>query len=394
MRIFTFIAAAFFLAPHLSAQDGITFENSSSSLKMIKMPSRQNSAADYDVADVLYDEPAAAPPKAQPQKPPPAPPPAAAAQKKPKIPRDDIKWSKRPSGNFDIFSQPRTTGVPTANLNLRFETVHQTLRRNIPWLVAGKSDVFVYQNRADFLKHEPQAMNWSSAFFSPAENCIVMYDDPKNIDNIIAQFTHELTHLFVESYFNPPSAAYKAEAPIWFNEGLAVNMEDMSANYKGGVWAGDLAVINILPAPAVPASDGRARLQPAAQGRPSYPGGPRISDTTVYFRDFGSFMRDDSYDKAVAGNYVEDWYFQAYAMIRFLFKPFNAQYPEKRMQFEQLTKQLKNYDAARGARVSSEAALKSVYGFKDAAAFEAAFYKWLYDLQKTERAKILQQQST
>ena len=393
----TLALIALLLPPALCfAQAVATYENSSSTLKMIRLPGSAEGpaapAADFNIAEVLKQEPPASKPQ------PPAPvapapieqPPAGERflTLKPKIPRDSIKWNEKASGNFNVYSQPRTGGVPTPNLNLKFETVHQILRKNIPWLMAGKSDVYVYQNRADFLRYEPQAMSWSGAFFSPADTCIVMYDEPKNIDNIIAQFSHELTHLFAEGFFNPDSAE---EPPVWLNEGLAVNMEDISANYGGGVWASDLIMINILPAPGAAKTGGRLQLRTSVLGggsaRQRYPGGPALSDKTIYFKGFGSFMLDESYDKAVAGNYADDWYFQAYAMVRFLFKPFLAQYPEKRMQFEQFTKLLAAKD-----RPSSMAALKAAYGFKDAAAFETAFYKWLYALQKTERDKIIKQQ--
>lgn len=389
-----------------------TYANSDSSLKLIRQPagSQEAAAAQPEVKPAAPLKPAAqaAPQPSQQQKPPqqqptqavpPAQQPAPAAEQKAQRPRDAVKWNKKPSGNFTVYSQPRVRGVPTPNLNLKFETVHQILRRNIPWLLAGKSDVYVYQAKADFLKYEPQAQSWSGALFSPADNCIIMYDDTKDSKNLISQFTHELTHLFFEGFFNPPAGKIPyTEPPIWLNEGLAVNMEDISADYKGGVWADDLILYNIYPPDAPAAQKQAPRLQTSA-GRAfgggssggaragAYAGGPRLSDKRAVFKDFSRFIRQDSIDQASAGDYVDDWYFQAYAMVRFLFKPYNAQYPENRTRFEQLLKEL---NAVRRADASAvEAALKKAYGYKDIKDFEDRFYLWLYALQKSGREKLL-----
>ena len=178
----------------------VTFDNSNSSMRLIR-----------PVAPISEPQPVIAPPEQPPQPAdtpaaaeaaphtPPQPPPPPKAQERPPKPRDAVKWNKRESGNFNVFTQPRSMGVPTPALNMRLESIHQALRRNIPWLMGGKSDVYVYQNRADFLRYEPEAQGWSGAFFSPSDNAIVIYDDPKEFNRIIRQFSHELTHLFFDN---------------------------------------------------------------------------------------------------------------------------------------------------------------------------------------------------
>lgn len=307
---------------------------------------------------------------------------------KPSKPRDRIKWTNKKSANFNVNTQPRSAGVPTPNLNMKFETIHQVLRKNISWLMAGTSDVYVYQARADFLNYEPDAMSWSGAFFSPSDNCIVLYDDPKDISRIIQQFSHELTHLFFDSFFNPPGKPFNQEPPVWLNEGLAVNMEDISTSPSGGLWARDLVLYNIYRARRPGAAAGELVSSAPLGDDSGYPGGPRMSAKRAYFKNFRDFIKDDSYDNAVAGGYVDDWYFQAYAMVRFLFKPYNATYPEKRMQFEQFSKLL---NPAAGKPISIEDALKKAYGFRDAADFEQKFYDWLYPMQKSEREKLIRE---
>ena len=95
---------------------------------------------------------------------------------------------------------------------------------------------------------------------------------------------------------------------------------------------------------------------------------------------------------AESRNKTQDWYFQAYTMVRFLLNPGNSSYPSKRMQFEQFTRLLSQGEAVRdpstgflkkdskGRQIyepySPEKALKRVYYYNDMSAFEDAFWKW------------------
>lgn len=299
-----------------------------------------------------------------------------------------VDWINLSKGKLNVKMQRRKQGIPTPNLSMKFNNVYQSLFRNIPWLMGGSANVYVYQNRQDFLAHEPVASDWSGAFFSPENNRIVMYDEPDNVSKMLSQFEHELTHLFVENYFCPPGSN-KPEPPVWINEGLAVNMEDITNKASGGVWARDLIVMNLLPSSKSPAANLRA---------------PRpISNATVRFLKFSDFVQKDSYDSAVAAGKVEDWYMQAYAMVRFLFKPYNSQYPEKRIQFEQFTKLLNTYQYKKNAkgqfvkdeqgrkikiRTPLQEALNKAYGFNNIDDFEMKFWQWLYPYQAEQRAKL------
>ncbi len=299
-----------------------------------------------------------------------------------------VDWIGLSKGKLNVKMQRRKQGIPTPNLSMKFNNVYQSLFRNIPWLMGGSANVYVYQNRENFLEHEPVASDWSGAFFSPDNNRIVMYDEPNDVSKMLSQFQHELTHLFVENYFCPPGSN-KPEPPVWLNEGLAVNMEDITNKASGGVWARDLIVINFLPSSKSPAKDLR-------EPRP-------ISNTTVRFLKFSDFVQKDSYDSAVAAGKVEDWYMQAYAMVRFLFKPYNSQYPEKRIQFEQFTKLLNTYQYKKGPkgrfakdedgrrikiRTPLQEALKTAYGYESIDNFEIAFWQWLYPYQAEQREKL------
>lgn len=338
---------------------------------------------------------------------------AASSVKKPQFKKEaapasepgrNVKWIDSSTRNFVIKVEPQTSGVMTPNLGMKFETIHQSLGKNIPWMMSGKAKVYVYQNRQSFLKNEPVASSWSGAFFSPSEDRIVMYDDPKDTSRMIEQFTHELTHLFVEEFFNPPSESYKLEPPVWLNEGLAVNMEDIASNTKGGVWASDLVVINILSENEKKNLLARLRSGQGLSAQEKRAAAANmVSAKTVAFTKFSDFIKNSSYDVAEQKGDVENWYFQAYAMVRFLFRTKNSAYPDKRMQFEQFTKLLKTFEDKRDAngnimrdsagrvikkRISTEAALRKAYGFRDINDFENKFWKWLVSMQTQERQKI------
>lgn len=299
-----------------------------------------------------------------------------------------VNWIVLSKGKLNVKMQKRTKGISTPNLSMKFNNVYQSLFRNIPWLMGGSAKVYVYQNRNNFLEHEPVASNWSGAFFSPENNRIVMYDEPDNTKKMLSQFQHELTHLFVEHFFRPEGSS-KPEPPVWLNEGLAVNMEDITNKTSGDAWASDLIVMNLIPSPK----------SPAASLKPPRP----VSNADVQFIKFTDFVKNDSYDNAVAAGKVQDWYMQAYAMVRFLFKPYNSQYPEKRIQFEQFTKLLNTYQNKKDSkgrllkdeegrqiktRISVAAALKKAYGFNNIDDFEMRFWQWLYEYQRTQRDKL------
>ena len=318
---------------------------------------------------------------------------------------DDIKWINSNLGGFQIKIEPHTRGMMTPNLAMQFNEVFQMLRQNIAWMIPGKVNIEVYQDKKSFLQHNSDiADDWSGAFFDPDRNIIVMYDEPSHQKQMMKKFAHELTHLFVENTFNPPkSKAPKKEPPVWLNEGIAVNMEDLAKTPHGGVWNHDLVVINIFSGDdyetfkQLKENGGLSKEEKRALTKSA------VSDKVVFFQDFDDFMEPDSYDKAVARGKVDDWYLQAYAMVRFLFRSSNSATPNKRMQFQQFITTLAKYTTktdANGqpilsadgkkimARPSEEEALKIAYKYQNIFAFEVDFWRWLTTFQAQGRKKI------
>ncbi len=317
----------------------------------------------------------------------------------------DIKWIKSNLGGFNINIEPHTGGMMTPNLAMQFNNIFQMLRQNIAWMIPGTVNIEVYQNKNSFLMHNSAiAEDWSGALFDPGRNVIVMYDEPKRQKHMMKKFAHELTHLFVENTFNPPnSKTPKKEPPVWLNEGLAVNMEDLAETPRGGVWNHDLIVINIFSGGEHETLKMRKEngglTHKEKEGLRKF----AVSDKIVFFKNFVDFIEPNSYDKALANGKVDDWYLQAYAMVRFLFRPENSPTPSKRMQFQQFMEILTKYSpktdetgkpilSADGkkimARPSEEEALRAAYRYQNILAFEEDFWNWLTVYQAKGRKKI------
>ncbi|MBO7605915.1 MAG: hypothetical protein J6S61_05590 [Elusimicrobiaceae bacterium] len=308
-------------------------------------------------------------------------------------------------GGFQIKVEPHTRGMMTPNLAMQFNGIFQMLRQNIEWMIPGKVNVEVYQDKKSFLMNNQDiAEDWSGALFDPGRNIIVLYDEPHHQKQMMKKFTHELTHLFVENTFNPPnSKAPRKEPPVWLNEGLAVNMEDIAQTPYGGVWHNDLVVINIFPGSAYEAFKARKEAGGLSQKEKESFRKFAVSKKIVFFQNFVDFMKPDSYDKALAEDKIDDWYLQAYAMVRFLFRPNNSPTPSKRLQFKQFMERLTKYSpkidaAGRPAlsadgkkimvRPSEEDALKTTYKYQNILSFEEDFWRWLAAFQAMGRKKI------
>ena len=112
----------------------------------------------------------------------------------------------------------------------------------------------------------------------------------------------------------------------------------------------------------------------------------------LYFMPFEQFMADGSLEYMEGRNKTQEWYFQAYAMIRFLLNPAGGSSPSNRMQFEQFTRLMSQGEQVRdpssglpmrgrdGKPVyqpySVEKAMGRAYRYSNAANFEDNFWNW------------------
>lgn len=304
--------------------------------------------------------------------------------------RPGVTWVPSQSTHFEIYTQKRTgSGISSSNMSMTFENAYQTLRRFIPWMMSGKVRVFVYQDHQSYLRYEPNAKAWSGALAYPTRGEIVVYDTPGNKQgqNLKESFTHELTHIFTQQFFDSHKTG-RIMTPTWLDEGLAVLLEDQSYAGGNGPWNNDFKTLNFQRDPANKPGFGSfsssssfgKTLTAKRQGPPQY------------LVPFDQFMEEGSLEMAESRNKTQDWYFQAYAMVRFLLNPAGGTSPSNRMQFEQFTRLLAQGEAvrdpatgflqkdSRGKTVyqpySVEKALGRSYRYATASAFEDAFWRW------------------
>lgn len=320
-----------------------------------------------------------------------APAPAANRPYNPNDYRPGVEWKRADSTHFIIYSQKRDGGIGSSNMGMTFESAYATLRRNIPWMMSDKVRVFVYQDHNSYLKHEPNAKAWTRALAYPTRGEIVVYDEPGKQQELKEVFTHELVHIFTQKYFDKYKTG-RLMTPTWLDEGLAVYMEDQAYNgLKGGPWANDFKTINFQRS---------KESQTANFSSSSMFGGTRTFASSgaqrrgkiQYFLPFDQFMQEGSLASMEGRNKTQDWYFQAYAMVRFLLNPAGGASPSNRMQFEQFTRLMAQGEQVRDPRTgfpardqngkpvyqpySAEKALGRAYRYNNAANFEDAFWRW------------------
>lgn len=338
-------------------------------------------------------------------------PPSAAKNKTSKVPsankkfnpnafRPGVTWVPSKSTHFDIYTQKSEGHIGSANMALTFETAYETLRRFIPWMMSGRVRVFVYQDHDSYLRYEPEAKAWTRAIAYPTRGEVVVYDEPGHAQELKETFAHELTHIFTQQFFDKHKTG-RIMTPTWLDEGLAVLVEDhMFIGKEGGPWNNDYRTLRFVRDPkTMPASFGSSKMFGGFEPKPFVPvsqrmgpNGPRRGKP-VQLEAFEDFMQEGSLDAAEGQGETQNWYLQAYLMVRFLLNPGGGLSPSNRMQFEQFTRLIAEGEAvrnpstgflvkdARGQQVYKpydvEKALSRAYRYNTVSNFEDAFWKWL-----------------
>ncbi len=339
-------------------------------------------------------------------------PPSAAKNRPTKVPsankafnpsafRPGVQWLPSKSTHFDIYTQKPEGTIGSANMALTFESAYDTLRRFIPWMMSGKVRAFVYQDHNSYLRYEPEAKAWTRAIAYPTRGEIVVYDEPGHTQELKEVFAHELTHIFTQQFFDKHKTG-RIMTPTWIDEGLAVLVEDqMFAGKRGGPWDHDYHTLRFErdPKTMVATFGSNSMFGRGYQPKPFVPvsqrGGPKgpRRGKPVRLMAFEDFMQEGSLEAAEGQNKLQNWYLQAYLMVRFLLNPSGGSSPSNRMQFEQFTRLIAEGEAvrnpstgflvkdSRGKQVyepySVEKALAKAYRYNNIASFEDAFWKWL-----------------
>ena len=330
--------------------------------------------------------------------------PAANKRFNPNAYRPGVEWTFNRSNHFDIYTQKPTGAVPgSPNMALTFETAYQTLRRFIPWMMSNRVRVFVYQDHNSYLKYEPEAKAWTRAVAYPTRGEIVVYDEPGKQQELKEVFTHELTHLFTQNFFDKHKTG-RIMTPTWLDEGLAVLIEDQAYNgSKGGPWNHDFQTLNLQRDPSGEVADfssgsmfggfGKSSSFGRRGGRSNMRPGFGRHGKPIYLTPFEDFMKEGSLENAEGQNKLQKWYLQAYLMVRFLLNPSGGSIPSNRMQFEQFTRLLAEGEVVRNPSTGfivkdskgktvyqpydAEKALSRVYRYNTATNFEDNFWRWV-----------------
>lgn len=304
--------------------------------------------------------------------------------------RPGVEWQPSNTTHFTIYTQKRDSGISSSNMGMIFESAYTTLRRNIPWMMSDKVRVFVYQDHNSYLKHEPNAKAWTRALAYPTRGEIVVYDEPGKQQELKEVFTHELVHIFTQKYFDKHHTG-RLMTPEWLDEGLAVYMEDQAYNGRqGGPWANDFKTLNFQRSKETQLANFSSTNM--FGGARSFTTGQRGGGEPLYFMAFDQFMQDGSLASMEGRGKTQDWYFQAYAMVRFLLNPSGGMSPSNRMQFEQFTRLIAQGEQVRDPRSGFpardangrpvykpypvESALGRAYRYNSTANFEDAFWRW------------------
>jgi len=229
----------------------------------------------------------------------------------------ESSWMTDQTQHFALHHEsPGSSPSDDTRIERIYEALHPTLWPLVPWMTSTKVDVYLYSTRESFLKGKYDPPQWSGGLMSDAggEKSLAIYA-PMDV----GVTAHELTHLYLHTYFDEKSAA----PPPWLDEGLAVLLQSEALS---------------LPDPTDK--------------------GPLLARTIPMKTFLNSRPAQDAPSAAVSL-----WYQQAHSVVRFLRRA------HIESDFTTFCEHLRD-----GA--DSATALHDVYGYADVDAFEAAWLKW------------------
>lgn len=236
--------------------------------------------------------------------------------------RQTTIWRSQISPHFKIYHE---SDWAPSSIRLELERIHGKMRMDMamfaPWMRKKKVKVYIYSTPESYVSGEFSPPSWSKGIAYFQKKLIAVYD-PGDIEKLMAVITHELTHLFFESFYGEV-AKYP---PVWLNEGLAVLMEDSSWG-DSGPW--DRAL--------------------------KYVSKERILRFEYFFKT--------NVDQKSSKQEVGDWYLQAYGIVKFLYPP------GKRLHF-------KNFCYLLRDGVEIKKALWRVYRFQSIQSMENSWFRW------------------
>ena len=187
-------------------------------------------------------------------------------------------WKLKTLPHFKLYYESGAAGL-AANLSMQLENIYAKMRLTVDvfphWMASEPAKIYLYASHESYLKGEFHPEAWTQGIAFPARKTVVLY--PFEPMKLRAVCTHELTHLYFESFFSEKEGA---KPPLWLNEGLAVSMESLVYGNK---------------------SEWEIALQ-------NYP-------EDKFFELPGFFYSDLS---SLPDNLISYWYLQSYTIVSFL----------------------------------------------------------------------------
>ena len=129
-------------------------------------------------------------------------------------------WKIHKSDHFSIYYE-EDLGF-TQSVGYKAEEYYKQLDRSIGFTSFGKfwtfdkrCKIYIYANKKNYLKNN-DIPSWSGGFANYKKREIVSYKESEKF--LTSLLPHEMTHLILADFIGN-------NIPLWFNEGLAVNME-------------------------------------------------------------------------------------------------------------------------------------------------------------------------
>lgn len=245
-----------------------------------------------------------------------------AAAKPSAVPSSTV-WHVKSSPHFEIYHE--SSWSPNS-ISLELERLYGKLRLSVsmfaPWMVKEKTRIYIYKDQGSYLRGEFHPPRWSKGLAYFSTKTVVIFDSG-DMPRLRAVATHELSHLYFESFYGE----YLKYPPQWLNEGLAVMMEDMS--YPGeGPWTQAL----------------------------KYFPGEKILPLADFFRI--------GISQLYSGEQIGYWYLESFGAVSYLFRP------RTRLQFRNLCSLLRKGEPL-------ESALWKAYRLNGPAGMDLAWREWL-----------------
>ena len=109
------------------------------------------------------------------------------------------------------------TTMDTAEEEFRRVTDNLGIANNQEWALEKQIKIYIYSDKNDFIKNGGQA-GWSHGVAFARAKMIKLYPDATGFFDTL--LPHELGHIVFRDYIG-----YKAEVPLWFEEGVAIYQE-------------------------------------------------------------------------------------------------------------------------------------------------------------------------